>query len=354
MKGCVWWCALVATVTAAAPTWGQTQVATVKPQYLPPAELAQILGVRGEGPRGTLEWRVGEGIHMVEVRRNDAANLLVLAGTPEDVAAAEAMVKAADVAPRQIMVEAKIVEVDRDRLTELGFDWGLISANLRGDFDYRSSYRKSSNSYNGLGSEARQRTTDRIGLFDASADVIANLRALEHAGAATVRDAPRILTLNNRRATVLDGQRVTYITRYSSYTNLFQTDTLDAGLTLSVVPSLGESGYLTLDVRAELTNLSGEISGSPIKDGQIVENTVVVKDGESVMVGGFQRTVVRRTHRRFPLLGRLVPFLFSRETVSQSSRENFVVITPRVVDLTAGVDGRTRGLLRDGEVPEKQ
>jgi type II secretory pathway component GspD/PulD (secretin) len=177
-----------------------------------------------------------------------------------------------------------------------------------------------------------------LALFDA-------LRLLDEKGAATIRNAPRILTLNNRRATILDGQRVTYVTRYSSYANLFETDTLDAGLTLSVLPSLGESGYLTLDIRAELTSLSGNISGSPVKDGQIVENTVIVKDGETVLLGGFQRTVEERRHRRFPLLGYALPFLFSREISVKSRRESFVAITPRVVDLTAGVDEKTRGIL---------
>lgn len=162
-------------------------------------------------------------------------------------------------------------------------------------------------------------------------------------GAATYRDAPRILTLNNHEATILDGQRVTYVTRYSSYANMFATDSMDAGLRLNVLPSLGESGYLTLAIRAELTSMSGSISGSPVKDGQIVENTIVVKDGETVLLGGFTRTVDHATRRDFPGLGRVLPFLFSRQTTTQSRRQSFIVITPHVVDLTGGLDTQTRG-----------
>ncbi len=172
-----------------------------------------------------------------------------------------------------------------------------------------------------------------------------SLRLLQEVGAATFRDAPRILTVNNRRATILDGKRVTYITRYSSFTNLFETDTLDAGLTLSVLPSLGESGYLTLDIRAELTSLVQEISGSPVKDGQIVENTVLVKDGETVLLGGFVRTTEVKTRRRIPLLGSVLPFLFSREIANQSTIESYVAITPHVVDLAAGVDQKTKDII---------
>lgn len=349
-----WGWIVLMVATSAAGAWAETQVATYKPQHLPPAELARVLGLREQQGREVMEWRAGESMRSVEIRRNDAANLIMLTGEASDVAMAELLVKAADVAPRQVMIEATIVELDRDRATEMGFDWSRIMARLGGRFDYSSRYQKSSVSYDAFGYEQRVKRTERSSSLDAGAEAFGDLRLLERAGVATIRDAPRILTLNNRRATILDGERVTYITRYSSYTNLFETDTLDAGLTLSVVPSLGESGNLLLDVRAELTSLSGNISGSPVKDGQIIENTVVVKDGETVLLGGFQRTVERRTQRRFPLLGRVIPFLFSREIVTKTRRENFVAITPRVVDLAAGVDDATRGILKDPGPPERK
>jgi type II secretory pathway component GspD/PulD (secretin) len=355
MKRWGWAVMMAGLIATGAWAQSETRVATLKPQYLPPGELAQILGVRGDGARGTMEWRAGGETHAVEIRRNDAANLLILTGSPEDVAAAEAMVKVADVPPRQIMVEATIVEVDRDRLKDLGIDWSTITtrAEVLQERVKRVSKRNETSSLFG-GVDGRSKTTDDALRITASAGLFHSLKLLEESGAATFRDAPRILTLNNRRATILDGQRVTYITRYASYTNLFETDTLDAGLTLSVLPSLGESGYLTMDIRAELTSLSGGISGSPVKDGQIVENTMIAKDGETVLLGGFLRTVEERRRRRFPVLGHVLPFLFSRDVTVRTRRESFVALTPRVVDLAAGVDDRTRGLLQGDETPEKK
>lgn len=353
---CWGWAVMMAGLIASG-AWAQseTRVSTFKPQYLPPAELAQILGVRGDGARGTMEWRAGGETHAVEIRRNDAANLLILTGSVDDVAAAEAMVKVADVPPRQIMVEATIVEVDRDRLKDLGIDWSMISTRadvLQERFKRTSKRHSTSPPFPDI--DTRDKSTDDALRIAAGVSLNQSLKLLEETGAATFRDAPRILTLNNRRATILDGQRVTYITRYAAYTNLFETDTLDAGLTLSVLPSLGESGYLTMDIRAELTSLSSSISGSPVKDGQIVENTMIAKDGETVLLGGFLRTVEERRRRRFPVLGHVLPFLFSREVTVRTRRESFVALTPRVVDLATGVDDRTRGLLQGNERPEKK
>src|SRR5262245_6415408 len=70
-------------------------VSYVRPQFLPPQALAEAMGVRFEGARGVLEWRDENGAHAVEVRRNDAANLLILSGASNEVAIAEGMVKGA-------------------------------------------------------------------------------------------------------------------------------------------------------------------------------------------------------------------------------------------------------------------
>lgn len=347
------WC--VALALLASNVWAQgTHVATVKPQYLSPAQLAEMLGVREHEGRDEVRWRSGDENHRVDVRRHDGANLMILTGTADDVQTIEAMIRSLDVAPRQIMIEAKIVEVDRNRASEFGFDWN-ISAQLEGRIREAYDFQKTVYEYDpDFSLTNRVKRHERNSRAGAGADAFALLRLMEHSGAATFRDAPRILTLNNRSATILDGQRVTYVTRYSSFTNLFETDTLDAGLTLTVTPSLGESGYLTLDLRTELTTLGGQISGSPIKDGQMIENKVVVKNGETILLGGFRRSGETRNVRRVPLLGRILPFLFSREIVSRFDRESFVALTAHVVDLDARLDSRTRGLLEGGVPLEKK
>lgn len=313
----------------------------VHPRYLPPADLAAVLGARPEGGRWSIEWRDAAGVHAVQVRRNDAANLLMLSGESADVAAVQALITAADVAPSQIAIEAKIIEVDENKALAAGIDWGRLRAGAT--FSQRFIEDHSSQTYSYPIDPVRRRSNSLQ--EGAGLDLLDALKLLEEKGAATLRNAPRILTLNNRRASILDGSRTTYVTRYSSYTNLFATDSMDAGLKLSVQPSLGQSGYLTLDIRAELTSIVNNFSGSPVKDGQIVENTIIAKDGETVLLGGFTRTEDSKTHRRFPVLGHVLPFLFSREETVHTRREGYVAITARVVPLDAKLDEPTRGVL---------
>lgn len=71
----------------------------------------------------------------------------------------------------------------------------------------------------------------------------------------------------------------------------------------------------------------------------------MARDGETVVLAGFTRTVDSKIRRRFPLLGTILPFLCSREMITQRHHESLIVITPRVVDLAGKLDARDKGLL---------
>lgn len=336
--------ALAASASAA------TQTRTIKPSYVSPSELARMLGVTETAGLGVMRWTADGAEHVVTVRRNDSANLVVLEGEPDDLGRVLAQAEVFDLPPRQIALEARIIEVDTDAARDLGIDWSNVYTNVWADFGRQVMGRATNQNARSDGSptySAESKSHDRQMSDNERASIAFSnqLHLLEEKGAATYRDTPRILTLNNRTATILDGQRTTYVTRYAAYNNLFETETMDSGLRLKVTPSLGESGYLRLELQAELTSLSGSISGSPVKNGQIVENTVMAKDGETIVLGGFTRTTDERTRRDFPLLGRALPFLFSRHIVTQRHHESLIVITPHVVDLAGQLNEHDKGLL---------
>jgi type II secretory pathway component GspD/PulD (secretin) len=321
-------------------------VEKITPQYLPPSRILDMLGVSSMRAVGVIEWDTPRGLGRVEVRHNDAANLLILTGTPRDLDLVKQMIAMADVPPLQIEISVEIVEISRSRASDLGIDWqrgidALLDTDLqfRLDYDYYEDddYSRDKDKF-GYETERWSEGDTERGDFYASArlDFADVLKVLQEGGAADVRSAPRILTLNNQRATILDGSRVTYVSRYSSYSNLFATDSMDAGLTMSVLPSVCESGLITLDITAEVTTLGSSISGSPVKSGQMLENTVVVRDGESVVLGGLTRSVSDQVHRRVPGLGHVLPFLFSRRITVEDEIESYLVLTPRVVSIAAG------------------
>jgi type II secretory pathway component GspD/PulD (secretin) len=343
--------ALVALLLVVGRAEGRT--ISYNPKHVPPAELEHALGARESGGRSTIEWGVGGAAHTVEVRRNDPANLLLFTGDDASVEAIQELVKSCDQSPRQIALEARIVEVNTDRARDLGIDWSQISSNASAG---QNAFRRHDLQQDAFQREAR-REQGGILSDDVRLNLSNALHLLESKGAATTRDMPRVITLNNRPATILDGERVTFTTRANSFAQLYVADTMDAGLKLAVLPSLLESGQLRLQLVAELTQLEpnfdnrsftnafATLGGSPIKRGQIVENTIVCRDGEPIVLGGFTRTVDQHTRQRFPVLGYLLPFLFSHDIVQQSHHESLITLTPRVVDLEVGPDPAQKKML---------
>lgn len=317
---------------APAPSNPTTDVVTFKPTYAPPSEILDFLGVTGTGAWNIVEWQEADGWHSVEVRVNAPANLLVVSGHGDDIDHVMELIKQADTPPRQIEIEVKIVEIFKSKAQDLGLDWETLLDRTLVDVHYTHNYRT-------------EGTNTDVRAYGSVSNLV---KILDESGAGTIRTAPRVLTLNNKPASILDGERVTYITQYSSYTNLFETDSMDAGLVLTVTPSLGESGYITMDIVAELTTLRsimGYGATTPSKQGQMIENTVVVKDGESVLLGGRTRVLEEKRKKRFPLLGHVLPFLFSREITIYDEVESFVVITPRVVDFDSAINMETRAII---------
>ena len=318
-------------------TTANSYLVAYKPMYLPAHDLLEFAGARPGGSAYAFEWISVDRTHVVQIGSNSGGNLLVLSGDSVGVSLLESLFRQADIAPRQIEIEVQIVEISKNKSRDVGVDWDDIFRRIAiaGSAQWYS--EKTSNQYN----EAK--SNRRYSQISGSTNIVGALKMLDQSGAGTVRTAPRVLTMNDRLATILDGKRVTYVTRYSAYSNLYETDSMDAGLTLRVLPSVTESGYITMHVTAELTSLDSlHISDSPVKTGQIIENTVIVKDGQSVLLGGRTETIESRQIKRFPLLGWVLPFLFSREVTSRDQIESFVVLTPHSVAIDAPLDQKSK------------
>ncbi|MDD4053149.1 MAG: hypothetical protein PHR28_14785, partial [candidate division Zixibacteria bacterium] len=118
--------ALAATVSAqqaATTPPSDMTVITYKPNYVPPAEILSVTGARPYGGQYVLEWRLPDGNHYVDLRVNDAANLIILSGVAADVDYATALIRAADIAPRQIEIEVKIIQISTNKARNIGLDW---------------------------------------------------------------------------------------------------------------------------------------------------------------------------------------------------------------------------------------
>lgn len=293
--------------------------------YISPSELIEALAItRGE----TGCYQVFSDSGSVQLYLNQATNQILLSGDKNHIEKLIEFIKIFDVPPRQIVIEARIVEIDNQKSREIGLDWQTLLDQYtfpRIDVNWDLNKEKRNND---------RYSTDRKSIRTSSSSNLRIgdfLKLVQESGAGKILNVPHIVTTNNKTGTIFDGQKIKYVAQLSSYGNIYETQELSAGLMLSVTPSLGQSGILKLDVNAKLTTLIDP--RIPTESGQILENTVIVKDGESIVLGGFKRTEKFKVKRRTPIIGYILPFLFSRDIYVESTRDVLIILSPKIIDL---------------------
>jgi type IV pilus assembly protein PilQ len=275
------------------------------------------------------------------VATNDA---IIVYDYPENVARAEEVVASLDVKPKQILIEATILSATLTEDMDIGIDWQT----LKGSFTALSSIQHDSPSYfTFAGSSVVAAAATAGGLtvgfpFD---DVAAFIRALETVTEVTVLANPKILAVNKQVGQVYIGTKLGYkLTTTTELSSTEETTFLDTGTKLSFRPFICDDGYIRMDIHSK--DSSGELNSQNVPDetsAELVSN-IMVKDGQTVVIGGLFRDKITTTRRQIPVLGDLpiVGGVF-RGTTDQSARQEvMVLLTPHIITEPEQTEGDAR------------
>lgn len=227
-----------------------------------------------------------------------------------------------DKRPRQILIEAHILQIQLDDGDSFGFDWSKLfnSDGGSGSFGVQG--------FNGTGS---------TGLFLQlnTPDIQVALNALRNETRVRTLSTPKLLALENQEASVIIGNRLGYkVTTTINQVTTESIEFLESGVILKVTPSIDDSDRILLDIHPEVSD--GDLPGGiPRQNTTEVTTQVLVGNGQTVFIGGLLKQKDSdssnrvRGLSRVPLLGKL----FGSEESSFSNTETIVMITPRIVDL---------------------
>ena len=283
----------------------ETSISTYKVQYSNVKQVAEILAkhLSRQGKITTLPER----------------NMLVVEDAADFQTRIARLLKAIDVEPKQILIEAKILEISLDKAETFGIDWTKIfSADGRNNFGT-----------SGLA------TRGGAGLFFnlVSKNLEVFLSALSSKGRVQTLSTPKLLALENQEATAVIGERVGY--KVTTTINQVSTESiqfLDTGVILKVTPSVDQRGRILLNIHPEVSSASVS-AGIPSKKSTEVTTQLLCEDGQSIFIGGLIKRVSSKRRTGVPLLGDLPVLggLFSATEDGGFSTETVVVITPRIV-----------------------
>lgn len=267
-----------------------------------------------------------------------ATNSLVITASPFLMGEIKAMLAELDARPAQVLIEAKVVEVSLDKNDAFGAEWKWLSGNSSGSAGGGGSTGGSGGLTLG-GSLGSILTGTDFKFSILTGDIQVALQALAQQAELNVLSTPRILTLNNTPASIVIGNQVPYLqsTKKDPAGNEQQFyGYRDVGISLRVTPRIGESGNVYLDIAQQTDNLGSDViaaTGAPTVATRQAQTSVVVKDGQTMVIGGLMRDNTSESVHKVPLLGDLpiLGQLFrSKDTIAQKT-ELLIFITPHVV-----------------------
>jgi general secretion pathway protein D len=267
----------------------------------------------------------------------------------------------------QVYVEALIAEITADKAAEFGIQWQDLSGVDKSGARAFGGTNFGAPGQNILGIAANPASAGRglnIGVIKGVVTIpgigaqILNLgvlvRALEANNNANILSTPTLLTLDNEEARIVIGQNVPFITGQYALTGAATTPTpfqtverRDVGLTLRVKPQISEGGTVRLQLYQEVSsvdNTTTNVAGV-ITNKRAVESTVLVDDGQIVVIGGLIQDTVRDGVEKVPVLGDLplLGALFTYNTRSRTKTNLMVFLRPTVLRDSKQAESLTGG-----------
>jgi len=280
-------------------------------------------GIAGGGVGGEVEQR--------KQREGDRAKQLVLSGTPEAVEAAVRLLEQVDVQPRQVMVEVKVVDTSPERAEQLGLRWNWTP------FEFNEVPRGTPLSPTTNQPLAKDTRRPSFGQFSRVPwQFTGILDALITRREARLLADPRIQVVDNDEANIFIGDTVR--ARIAQATGLggqtIEIVEFPVGIILLVRPRVNADGHITMRVHPVVSTITSlDADNVPQTSAREAETTVLLKDGETVVIGGLIRDEISRTVREIPLLAKLplVGELFRQRSNSHRHSEILVFITPHIL-----------------------
>ncbi len=269
---------------------------------------------------------------------NEANSSLIVTDYPATFERINMLLKEIDVPPMQVVIEAKIVDLQADAFSNIGVTYSANYSPGRGLFDRATRFPETVAGTTTLAGPSSDLTGGQFKLttftlknFTASATVDALIRD----GKAHLLASPSITTLNGKEARIVIGQRVPYKEKTTTTTGTVEnTKFIDVGTTLKVLPRISSDGFVTMNIHPEVSSLvSNDATTGPTVNTREADVTVRVVDGETIVIGGLIKSEDNKTVNRIPVLGYIpvVGYLFSDRSTKDSQQELAVFITPHII-----------------------
>ena len=300
---------------------------------------------------------------------DDTNNAVIVTDTQMGLDATARLIRNLDRAPRQVVIEAKLVEVSLDNSLDYGISWsgyGEKNGTYFGAGDSSNKIELGGNSpgmqspaagsgryvsspYGGTSGGSGVNLPAnvvygafRLGKVAANYMFDAVITAAAKKGKAKVLSDPKVATLNNKEANINITTQIPYTTTETTAAtppiSTTKVTYLTTGIVLKVTPTITSDGRIAMKINPSVSQPSATITpvagGAPGIDTRSADTNVIVKDGETIVIGGLIHDTQSEAVFKIPILGDIpiLGYLFRKKSMSRNRMELLIFVTPRVIE----------------------
>ncbi len=297
----------------------------------------------------------------VTITADKATNSLIIVGTPTDFETMKDVIQKLDIRRRQVYVEVAIIEMSLSKMRDLGFELQspIRTSNLSDNASSVSTFGGTNfpgpnsgitnviaNGPAALASMSGLAVGAIKGTFTFQGKQYLSVGALLHAlqtdGNVNVLSTPNLLTMDNQKAEIMVGQNVPFISGQTQNAitgsqTLFNTvNRQDVGIKLALTPQIASDDNVRLEVNQEISDVVAATltnPAGPTTSKRSASTTIVVKDRQTMVIGGLIRDNVTTSESKVPFLGDIpiLGWLFKSKTTSIDKTNLMIFITPYII-----------------------
>ncbi len=276
-------------------------------------------------------------------KADEKYNRVVVTALPGKMEEIEKLITQIDAKIKQVLIEAKIIRIKLTPTTEFGIDWQRMF------------------SYGGVGAGGEEKKTFNfesafpvdptiaafgklvIGRVAGTGNPEVVFKALKTVGEAKILSSPRITALNNEEAKIFIGSREVYTTSSTTSstggaTTAVQVNFIDVGISLKVTPTINDNDEILMNIAPEVSRVdhffeTPDGDQIPVIDTTNASTRVMVKDGNTIIIGGLISDQTDRDTDQLPILGN-IPIIgnaFKHVKDSKQKSELVVFLTPHII-----------------------
>ncbi|SPD72478.1 General secretion pathway protein D [uncultured Desulfobacterium sp.] len=308
----------------------------------------------------------------VQIVADKATNSLVITANKADYLVLESVIKKLDIIRRMVYIEALIMEVGVKKSFNIGVEWKMGKQNI-GDFGGKNvggfigstsatSTLPDTSTSSSSGTDSTTATSSlsmpsgfafgvlgegiQIGRITFPS-IAAVVNAYESDSDVNILSTPQIMTTDNEEAEIVVANNIPYLTRrdegyrssstavdypYSGYSNY---EFKDVGVTLNITPQINQERFVKLKISQEISQVKEvKTEGLPTTLKRQAKTVVIIKDGQTVVIGGLIDETLNKSDSRVPCLGTIpgIGQLFKSFSTSTDKTNLFIFITPHIVE----------------------